>query len=219
MTIVKICGLKDSENAMIAADAGADLIGVVFVEGVRRNVSLLQAEQIVSAFNTRAKVHMSKSVGLFANQSLEFVNMAVDRCQLDYVQLCGEETLDYCTHVEAQVIKQYKVNESSNVQSDRARIIRDLDQICESGCMPLLDRFEHGSLGGTGKTFDWTLIDGISDQIDFMLAGGLTSGNVGSAIKSVAPWGVDVSTGVETDQVKDPTKIIEFINVARSASG
>ena len=85
--------------------------------------------------------------------------------------------------------------------------------------MPLLDRFEHGSLGGTGKTFDWALIDGISDQIDFMLAGGLTSCNVGSAIKSVAPWGVDVSTGVETDQVKDPTKIIEFINVARSASG
>ncbi len=110
MTIVKICGLKDLENAMIAADAGADLIGVVFVEGVRRNVSLPQAEQIVSAFNTRAKVNMSKSVGLFANQSLEFVNMAIDRCQLDYVQLCGEETLDYCTHVGTQVIKQYKVN-------------------------------------------------------------------------------------------------------------
>ena len=216
MTIVKICGLKDPENAVVAADAGADLIGVVFVEGVRRNVSLPQAEQIVSAFSTKTKIRMPKSVGLFADQSLEFVNMAVEKCQLDYVQLCGEETLDYCTQVEAQVIRQYKVNESYGIQRDKERIIRDLDQISESGCMPLLDRFEHGSLGGTGKTFDWALIDGISDQIDFMLAGGLTSDNVGFAIKSVSPWGVDVSTGVETEQVKDATKIIEFIDVARS---
>ena len=217
MTIVKICGLKDPENAKVATDAGADLIGVVFVEAVRRNVSLSQAEQIISTFSLKPGAAKPKSVGLFANQSLEFVNRAVYRCKLDYVQLCGDETLDYCANVESQVIKQYKVNNNCDEPWERSQIVGDIQQISDSGFLPLLDRFEHGSLGGTGKTFDWTILDGVSAQIDFILAGGLTSDNVASAIKMVNPLGVDVSSGVETDLLKDPVKITDFINKVRTA--
>lgn len=218
MTKVKICGLRDLENTKVAVEAGADLIGAVFVEGVRRNVSLTEAEQLFSVLKFSDNVIAPKSVGLFANQSLEFVNKTVEILALDYVQLCGSETLEYCSHVNAEVIKQYKIKIQSDFANTRKRIIGDLEQIHNAGHLPLLDRFEQGSLGGTGKTFDWSLVHGIAEELDFMLAGGLTPANVGSAINSVSPWGVDVSSGVETDLAKDPQKITDFIAKVHLAS-
>ena len=86
-----------------------------------------------------------------------------------------------------------------------------------TGCIPLLDKQEAGQLGGTGRTFDWSIAREIAARFDVLLAGGLSPGNVEQAIAAVSPWGVDVSSGVETDGVKDPAKIAKFVRAARGA--
>lgn len=220
MTVVKICGLRDPVTASVAADAGADLIGFVFVEGVRRQLTPEGAATIISRYRKGRRCPGTGLVGLFANQPASFVNEVARTCRLDYVQLCGDEGPDYWQLMDTAVIRQIKVRlDEPGVDDVTGRLIKDVDRVHKAGHRPMLDAYEPGQLGGTGSTFDWSIARAVAANSNIILAGGLTPDNVGTAIETVEPWAVDVSSGVETDGEKDHSKIRAFLEAVRAADG
>lgn len=213
MTKFKICGLREVGHALAAAEAGADFLGFVFVPGVRRQLGDEQARAVIQEYRRVRGSGGPRLVGLFANQPLEDVNRIILSCGLDLAQLCGDESLDYCERVEALVIRQIKVRKGQPVDE----VLRRVDEVVSHGYIALLDRHEAGALGGTGRSFDWGIAREVARRYDFLLAGGLSPDNVGQAIATVAPWGVDVSSGVETNGAKDISKIVAFAEEVRRA--
>ena len=218
MTRVKICGIRSLDDAQVAAEAGADFIGLVFVPGRRRRLEIDAARKIVAGLRGFLETP-PKVVGLFADQPLAEVNHTIDTGDLDMAQLCGAESLDYCRNTNAQVIKVLHIpqrqSSSSSTQQLSARIMAHQD----AGHMVTLDRLVEGLQGGTGESFDWSIAAELSQQgHNFLLAGGLSPDNVADAVAVAHPWGVDVSSGVETNGVKDHRKIRDFIQNTRRAS-
>ena len=220
MTVVKICGIREVEHAVVAAQAGADYVGLVFVPERRRRVSVDAAQAIGSALSAAGE-GTPRLVGLFAGQPLAEVAATVTAAGLDLAQLCGDESLEYCSRLRDDagvgVIKVFHVtgDAAGPETSDWAGAMRDFHA---AGHLITLDRMVDGLQGGTGQTFDWDVAARLSGQgHDFLLAGGLTPENVGRAVAAVRPWGVDVSSGVETNGVKDPDKIRAFVQNARNA--
>ena len=218
MTRLKICGLRDPEHMLTAADSGADLLGFVFVPGVRRQISNERGRAIISLLRRLRPDSGTRIVGLFADQPLDDVNHTIDYCGLDLAQLCGDEPPDYWRRVSAPVIKQVRVRDRPSREDAIAETLGRVEEVIDGGQTAMLDRYEAGAKGGTGRTFDWSIAAQVATQHDFLLAGGLTPDNVARAIDAVRPWGVDVSSGVETDGVKDTTKIAAFAREVRHAS-
>jgi len=216
MTRFKICGLRTVEHALAAADAGADLLGFNFVQGVRRQLQPDEAVNIIDRFRGEHAQGGPKIVGLFANQDINEVNRTIRLCGLDYVQLCGDEPPEYWDSVDAGVIRQIKVGDGGPVDEIIRRVMADVEAAVSRGHKVVLDKHVDGSLGGTGRTFDWEVAREIAKSHEILLAGGLTPENVSEAISMARPWGVDVSSGVETDGVKDIAKIRAF---AREVNG
>ena len=210
MTLFKICGLRDVDSAVIAREYAASFLGFVFVPGVRRELSVKQVAQITSEYRLLCGSGGPLLVGLFANQSPEFVNSAIEECGLDFAQLCGDELADYYDKISARVIKQIKVPIEGDFQKIVSDTIKKVGSVLDSGSVPLLDRLDKGHLGGTGKSFDWNVAASLPKDWEFILAGGLNPANISEAISSVRPWAVDISTGVETLGLKDPSKIKAF---------
>ena len=218
MTRFKICGLRDVSNALAAAESGADFLGFNFVEGVRRQIQPAEGSEIIYDFRmTFDGDKMPKIVGLFANQDARFINSVIHRCGLDYVQLCGDEPPDFWYALDAPVIRQVKVREELSRAEAVSNASRHVAEALDAGHIALLDKHQRGALGGTGVTFDWEIAREIALEHPVMLAGGLDPQNVAQAIEIAAPWGVDVSSGVETDGVKDAEKIKAFAAAVRSA--
>ena len=218
MTRFKICGLRELDHALIAADSGADFLGFNFVPGVRREVSPEHAQKVIEDFLRLRDGDSPKVVGLFADQPLEQVNSIAGRCGLDLAQLCGDEPPDYWDAVQVPVIKMVKVRHASDKAATIDSTRRAVTEVLLKGHTAMLDSYREGSLGGTGQTFDWSIAAAIADDYDYMLAGGLSPDNVALAIETARPWAVDVSSGVETDGVKDPEKIAAFADEVRRAS-
>ncbi len=216
-TRIKICGLRSTEAALVTANAGADYLGFNFVEGVRRQLQPDEGIQIIAEY--RAGLSKSENtnrpglVGLFLNQSPDFVNDISRKAGLDYLQLCGDEDVDYISKIEIPIFKMVRVKDGTTPA--------DLDQIvapllsADNGV--LLDVYDKKTPGGSGKSFDWSAAEGIANRENVLLAGGLNPENVQSAITQLSPWGVDVASGVETDGVKNPDRIRAFIQSVRSA--
>ena len=218
MIRVKICGIGNPGDARAAADAGADYIGMVFVPERRRRITLDAARDIADAVRELRRQPAPRIVGLFADQPLAEVNAAAARCGLDAVQLCGRESVEYAAAVDCQVIKVIHVPASGQAPRDVPELAGRVREYGESGCLVTLDRLVDGLQGGTGQGFDWEVAAALSRRgLPFLLAGGLTPANVGRAISAVRPWGVDVSSGVETLARKDRRKIRRFIDNARQA--
>ena len=226
-TRTKICGIQRPEEAMVAAEAGVDFIGLVFVPGRRRRLEVAAAQHIAAtmrAAGSRLNLPPPQAVGLFADQPLAEVQETIKAGGLDAAQLCGQESPDYCRQVQgetgASVIKVLHISGAAATgptagQGD-AGVERRLLDYQEAGCYITLDRLVEGLQGGTGESFDWDVAAQLSQRgYQFLLAGGLTPDNVAQAVAQARPWGVDVSTGVETDGVKDPEKIRAFIQNAR----
>ena len=215
MTHVKICSVQALEHALAAADAGADFIGFNFVPGVRRRLEEDVARPMIEAYRERRGVLGPKLVGIFADQPLEEVNRILAQCGLDMAQLSGQEPLDYALHVERPTIK------AIHVPTDQPRDLmvdllhRMLEAMESDDILPLLDPHVDDASGGTGASFDWAIAQELAPRHRFLLAGGLSPENVAQAVQQVQPWGVDVSSGVETDGLKDPEKIRSFIQNAR----
>ena len=217
MTTFKICGLREADHAVAAARAGASFLGFNFVPGVRRQLTVERAESVIEGYRRTQGGDGPRLVGLFANQPEDDVNEAIRRCGLDLAQLCGDESPDYWGRIDASVIKQIKVRDAGSKEATVARTTAAVEEALEAGAMALLDTYEAGALGGTGRSFDWSVARAIADARDVVVAGGLTPSNVQEAIATVHPWGVDVSSGVETEGVKDISKIVAFADAVRAA--
>ncbi len=205
-------------HALAAAEAGADFLGFVFVPGVRRQLEEDRARGIIRRYRELKGPGGPRLVGLFADQPVEEMNRILRYCGLDTAQLCGDEPPEYWAEVEKSIIKQVKVKEMGSWEETIAQAVEKIGRIVSQGHICLLDRYEEGAKGGTGRTFDWRIAREVAKDYPFLLAGGLTPDNVASAIQTVRPWGVDVSSGVETDGVKDVDKIAAFAREVRLAS-
>lgn len=205
MIRVKICGLRDLASARVAVEAGADLVGFVFAP-TRRYV----APELVAAIR-RALPRSVGAVGLFVNHDAPTIRSIVQQCRLDFAQLCGEETPAFCRELGVPVVKSLRIREPGDLAA--------LDDYAAVTEWCVLDGFQPGHYGGTGTTFDWHLAAEAARHFRIMLAGGLTPENVATAVEIARPWGVDVSSGVETDGQKDPAKITAFVAAARQSPG
>lgn len=190
--------------AVAARDFGADLIGFVFADS-KRQITLNQAKKIARQVSGIGKV------GVFVNTPLAEVQSAARECKLDFVQLHGDESPEYCRLVGYPVIKAIRIGSefiSSAINDYKTDWI-------------LFDSFTVGQQGGTGRAFDWQAAQALVKQTPrpFIAAGGLTPENVTQAICILKPDGVDVSGGVETNRVKDIEKIKRFIAAARGEPG
>jgi len=211
-TRVKICGITRVDDALAAARAGADAIGLVFWPGTPRCVSFEQARAIASSVPAFVTI-----VGLFVDPPAAAVRAALEAVPLDLLQFHGNEAADLCASFARPYIKAVPVKPGVDLLQYAARYgdARGL----------LFDAFEPGGLpGGTGKTFDWNELPG-ELQRPLILSGGLTPQNVGAAIRSARPWAVDVSSGVEVTGegdrphkgIKSAAKIAAFIREVRNA--
>lgn len=213
MVRIKICGVTEVEHALAAASAGADFVGLVFASS-RRQVSPEKARQIAAALRQR-EPHPA-IVGVFVNAPAEEINRLAQECLLDWVQLSGDEGWDFCRRVNRPVIKAVRVAPRQSATDVAAEIEAGLKKSPEA--LVLLESRVPGAYGGTGQTLDWGLAGEVARRFPIILSGGLAPDNVGQAIARVRPWGVDVSSGVETRAKKEPTRIRAFIEEARRAA-
>ena len=215
MIRVKICGIGTPEDACVAAEAGADFIGMVFVPERHRRITPDAASEIVNAVHA-LDIPPPRMVGLFADQPLEEVNGTIAHCGLDAVQLCGKESVEYAAAVDCQVIKVVHVPASYRAPDDVPELAERVHEYANAGCLVTLDRLVEGIQGGTGQSFNLDVAASLARRgSEFLLAGGLSPASVGRIISAVRPWGVDVSSGVETIGKKDRRKIQRFVNNAR----
>jgi phosphoribosylanthranilate isomerase len=211
MTYIKICGIKSIEVALAAAEVGADFIGLVFASSPRQITPDLALKITAALAKNKTK---AKSVGVFVNEKLANVKKIATDCRLDYIQLSGDEDWKYCNELGRPFIKAIKYE---NHQKALSQIEEGRKILNNSKYIVLLDTAANDKYGGTGETFAWKTAQEITEKYPVIIAGGLNPDNVGEAIKALKPWGVDVSTGVETKGVKDMKKIVNFIAAVRQA--
>lgn len=203
-TRVKICGIASVEDGIAAADAGADAIGLVFYPPSPRDVDLATAAAIV-----RAVGPFVTTVALFVNPEPGLVRDVIETVRPALLQLHGDETNDFCVQFAHPFLKAIRVRE----QTDMAAVVAAFPDA--SGL--LFDAWNPKLYGGTGDTFEWTRLEGLTG-FPLILAGGLTPDNVEDAVLTVSPYGVDVSGGVEAAKgVKDADRIRHFIAAVRRA--
>lgn len=199
---VKICGLKTLVDAQTAVEAGADFIGFIFAKSSRK-----VHPEVVREIGRYLPNHVKK-VGVFSNQTEQDVIRCAEIAGLDYIQLHGSESASFAESMPLPVIKAISIHTEKDLENLRAYpadyLLVDLPK----------------SLSGKGLTLDWDLLQTADLPLDkVFLAGGLTPENVGEAILVVSPIGVDVASGVETNGVKDASKINSFIKKAKNING
>jgi len=198
MTKIKICGLTRMADIYAVNEAKPDYIGFVFAKS-KRQVSFQQAAAL------KAECAPSiKAVGVFVNQELEFIKRLCRQNIIDLIQLHGDEDEQYMTALKKAVanpvIKAIRVKEHPAIMTTAADYI-------------LFDTYSKEHYGGTGQCFDWRLIKGCTKP--FYLAGGLDAGNIKAAMQTVQPYCLDVSSGVETNGIKDKSKIITIVDIVK----
>jgi len=203
---------------LAAAEAGADYVGFNFVPQVRRCLPENTAREIIRVFRMSHGHNGPQLVGIFVDQPLDEMNRIIKECDLDMAQLSGQEPINSCLYVDRPVIKAVHVPIGQPVEMVVNTLDSVLTELDEAGILPLLDPDVLDGPGGTGHSFDWTIATKLAPRHKFLLAGGLSPENVRQAVREVHPWGVDVSSGVETDGIKDPAKIIPFVQEARAAA-
>jgi phosphoribosylanthranilate isomerase len=201
MTLVKICGITNLEDALFCVEEGANILGFNFYPKSPRYITPQEAFQITK----QVKVF---KVGVFVNASIDEILKIIDITQVEAIQLHGEESADFVDKLkqrigDLQLIKAFRVSRDFDIQTIKNFSV---DAI-------LLDSYDSSSYGGTGKVFDWQIAKMIRQIFPKLyLAGGLSSENVAKAIKEVNPFAVDVCSGVESAKgIKDRAKIRSFI--------
>jgi phosphoribosylanthranilate isomerase len=212
-TRIKLCGIRDKAHALAAVEAGADFIGLIFAPSPRQ-VSPARAREIASAVKKSSDT--TKVVGVFVNAPSSQVNELADFCALDWIQLSGDESWEYCQELKKTIIKVIHVSSGQKTDEILADIETGYQLLPEKELVCLLDSRVGGAYGGTGQVFNWQLAREVSVRFPVMIAGGLTVANVGQLVREVKPWGVDVSTGVESNGLKDASKIRAFVEAVRS---
>jgi phosphoribosylanthranilate isomerase len=199
---VKICGITRVEDALAAAAAGADAIGLVFYAKSPRAVGIEQAQAIIAALPP-----FVTTVGLFVDMDRDELQRILADVPLDLLQFHGDESPEQCEGFNRPYIKALRVKAGDDIAAQVNRY--------PGAKGILLDTYVEGVPGGTGEAFDWSLVpEGLSKPV--ILAGGLHADNVASAVAQVRPYAVDVSGGVEASKgIKDAEKVGAFIRAAR----
>lgn len=206
---IKMCGVTRLQDALVAVDAGVDAIGFIFYENSPRFIDPEAARAIIDNLPP-----FVDSVGVFVDKKRNEVEEIIQYCRLGYAQLHGEETPKYCERISriaapCQVLKAFRVGSHLTAE--------DLEPYQDHVKGYLFDTFKQNTVGGTGDTFDWNIIPRLRAKKPFLLAGGLDGENVTQALQAVAPYGVDVNSGVETAPgIKDPDLIRKFILTVRN---
>ena len=197
---IKICGITNFEDARLAAELGADFLGFIFYDKSPRYVEPETVKAIIN--NLKGAVTDVRFVGVFVNESPEKINRLQEFCKFDIIQLHGKESESTIKLLKSPVIKAFRIKDKTGVD-----IIRNF----ESEYI-LLDSFQEGKYGGTGKVFDWSILDKIDGKKIF-LAGGITPDNFHSACE-VLPYAIDISSGVEISYgKKDKEKLTQILRI------
>ena len=215
MTHVKVCGFRSVEPLLAAIDAGADAVGLVFVPSARRRMAADEARTLLDEVRTSGRA-LPPVVGLFADQPLEEVRQTIAYVGLDGAQLCGSEGVEYASQLGVPVYKVISIDAEIPVAAQMPRIMVLQQRHALAGHRIVLDAQVPGEYGGTGRQFDWDLAADLAGAFEMSLAGGLSPENVQQAVERVRPWGVDVSSGVETDGEKDPARVRAFVETVRA---
>jgi phosphoribosylanthranilate isomerase len=205
---VKICGITRPEDAELAASLGAWAIGMIFHAPSPRAVELEVAQQIGADLKRELEI-----TGVFVNRPLHEVAELADVCSLSIIQLHGDEGPVYADELRRRtglkIMKAGRVQDAASLQALDA--FRHVDY-------HLVDAHHPDLFGGTGETFDWQLLRGRRSTVPLVLSGGLSPDNVGQAVRTIHPWGVDSASGTEASPgVKDPAKVTAFIRTAEEA--
>jgi indole-3-glycerol phosphate synthase/phosphoribosylanthranilate isomerase len=202
---VKICGLRTLEHIRAAIDAGADMLGLMFYEPSPRYIQPQQAQALLQAIENGLVA--PDVVGVFVNNDATYINEIVHQVGLHIVQLHGNEPPEFCQRIIRPVVKALRPQDMADIGKVRA--------YREAAWHILLDTPTH-KWGGSGIKHDWGIARSVAQEMPLLLAGGLTPENIEEAIQHVHPWGVDVSSGVETNGNKDASKIRAFIERVRA---
>jgi phosphoribosylanthranilate isomerase len=195
MTKIKICGITNLEDALLAVELGADALGFVFSKSPRR-IEADVAREIIQQLPPFLSV-----TGVFVNETDEFVKHVARRCNLNVLQFHGDEDPEYLDNFNRKIIKAFRIKDHSSLEK--------LSQYSVQGY--LLDSHVEGKMGGTGVTFDWDLAIEAKQYGPVILSGGLNPDNIQSAIEKVRPYAVDASSGLELSPgKKDPEKMKLF---------
>ena len=194
---VKICGMTNLNDVKVAVDGGVDAVGFIFYKKSPRSVTMQAVRKIVLELPP-----FVDSVGVFVNETAEQINKIADRCNLDRVQLHGNESPTFCKKIRRRVIKAIRVKDIQSLKKLSGYPVSSF----------LLDTFSEDQYGGTGRVFDWNLAYPAKKYGPIILAGGLTPNNVRQAIQRIQPYGVDVCSGVESQPgIKDHKKMQTFL--------
>lgn len=199
MLKIKICGITNLDDALLAADLGANALGFIFATSPR-NIDKNTVGQIA-----RKLQPFISRVGVFVNESVKVVNETVLECGLDAVQLHGEETPEYCARILSRVIKSFRLGKdilnSSQLNEELAKYEPFVSAF-------LFDTYSPQQFGGTGQTFNWDNLKEIQSSKPIIVSGGLTPDNVQDLLKVFKPYAIDISSSVEASPGhKDPEKL------------
>lgn len=209
-TLVKICGIRSLSDGRAALDAGADLLGFIFWKPGKRFIAPAEAARIIQVLRTESTNW--SAVGVFVDPSLEDVRETTDACGLDYVQLSGDESVATVEAMPRPTLKAVHVRAGG--ESAAAELV---EKNALHAHRYLLDTHAENLPGGTGAVFDWSALRAVGPRC--FVAGGLRPDNVGAALATLTPLGVDVSTGVEFTNAqggKDPARIRAFLEAVRT---
>ena len=203
MVKIKICGIRDSEGALACHETAVDYVGFNFVTGRRRSVTPDQASSL------HKLCPQAKAVGVFMNQAAEVIIETHATCPLDFIQLHGDETPDYCRNISrfAPVIKAFAITDDFELE--------ELEEYESSVQYWLFD----GAKAGKGERFMWEQLDSSVLNKPFFIAGGINQSNVSEAISKFSPYGVDTASGIEIDGKQDRNSILSFCNTVRTVRG
>lgn len=213
MTLIKICGIREIEHALVAVEAGADMLGLVFYAPSPRFVTIEQARAVRDAVRHVDPDGRVRLVGLFVNETPEHMNAVAARVGLDVIQLSGDEPGSIVAELDRPAVASLRVDSSGKL--DEERRFREL--IAAEPLAVMVDAHVPGMYGGTGTVADWFVAADFALRYPVILAGGLRPENAADAVQRVKPFAIDVSSGVETDGLKDSLKIRAFIAAAMSA--
>lgn len=206
MLKIKICGITNLEDTLLAAELGADALGFIFYPKSPRYVAPAAAREIIA--------HLPPfvvSVGVFVDEEAHMVRELAAQVGLDWVQVHGQESPDYCRSLGRRVIKGFRMKDASS--------LKDLEPFQGAVQAFLLDTYKKGQVGGTGETFDWELARQARQYGQIVLAGGLTPDNAAQAIKVAQPRAVDTASGTEAAPgKKDPEKLRAFFKAVRDGN-
>ena len=204
---VKICGIRSIDAAEAAVKYGANYIGFIFVNGSKRELGTQECLEITNNIKNKFPESKVKSVGLFGNQDLSEIDGILDETDLVMIQLCGDRDFD----VSIPSIRQIRIRESDS--SDQ--ILDYVQKALLVHNYVVLDSYHDKKLGGTGNKFDWNKAKNVIGLTNVLVSGGLDIKNIESLIKDFSPYGVDTSSGVETNGVKDIEKIKKFLELSK----